>query len=142
MHRIAYPRAPIALAFLLFPLSLLSAGCNSKDVDGLAELGTLLAQKASALLGTSGSAAARGLQAVPLQLGELAVDARVAARLNWDKPLADATIQVKAIGEIVELHGTVRSIDQRQRAIELAQTTAGVEKVVDRLEIRGGEVGK
>lgn len=123
----------LTFAFLLFPFSLVS--CQSKDAERLAALGTRLREKAQGLV-ASGGGPLRGLQSVPLRLGELSVDARVLARLQWDKGLADAVIEVHAVGDsAVELTGKVRDMDAKRRALELAQTTAGVEKVMDKMEI-------
>ncbi len=65
---------------------------------------------------------------------ETSLDARVSIRLRWDKNLADMPIQVSSKGAVVELKGAVRDLDQRRRAVEIAESTAGVEKVVDALE--------
>ena len=56
-------------------------------------------------------------------------------RLAWDKNLADARIQVRADGGAVELKGAVREAGQSKRAVELAESTAGVDKVTDSLEV-------
>ena len=116
-------------------LSLPFAGCNRQDADRLAKLGTKLEKKAETLGGKSNGGLIRGWQTVPLHLGDVAVDARVLARLNWDKSLADTAIQVQLADGVVELHGQVRDAQQKHRAVELAESTLGVEKVTDRLEI-------
>jgi hypothetical protein len=127
--------APLALAIWLFSGSLLSCGCNSRDTDRLAAFGTKLGQKMEGLLAPGSGRTIRAWHAIPVNLGDGAIDARVSARLNGDKALAEASIQVQVVGGTAELHGKVRSEDQRRRAYELAQTTLGVEKVLDRLEI-------
>jgi osmotically-inducible protein OsmY len=63
------------------------------------------------------------------------LDLRVSARLRWDKTLSEAPIDVQTNGAVVELRGKVRDLTQRRRAVELAGTTAGVEKVNDLLEM-------
>ena len=123
-------------SFFLCAFSIFSCGCQNKDADHLAGLGARLAQKAQGLLPPGGRSLLGSWQTVPLHLGDLAADARVSARLSWDKTLADAEIQVNAVGgSVVELQGKVRNEEQQRRAVELAQTTLGVEKVLDRLEI-------
>ena len=104
-------------------------------MSDLAKVGGKLGHKLEALLAPDAGRIVRGLNAMPLRLGEGAIDARVTARLRWDKSLADTSIQVQVVGNVVELHGKVRSEDQKRRAYELAQTTQGVEKVLDQLEI-------
>jgi osmotically-inducible protein OsmY len=59
----------------------------------------------------------------------------VSARLSWDKSLAGVPVQVRANGGRVELHGTVPDLTQRRRAVELAESTAGVTEVVDALQV-------
>jgi osmotically-inducible protein OsmY len=63
------------------------------------------------------------------------LDARVSLRLRWDKSLGDTLIQVRATDGVVELKGTVHDLAQRRRAVELTESTAGVERVTDALEI-------
>ena len=55
-------------------------------------------------------------------------------KARWDKELADAPIQLAAKEAVIELRGTVKSADQRKKAVELAESTEGVDKVVDLLE--------
>ncbi len=120
MHRL------IAVSFFLFPFSLVS--CQSKDADHLAALGHRLGEKAKTLLSPA---------AYSLPMSELSIDSRVSARLKWDKAMAEAEIQVNGIGDsAVELTGKVRDMEQKQRAVEIAQTTAGVEKVMEKLEFK------
>ena len=116
-------------------LALGCCGCNSRDADRLANLGTKLERRAESLLAPDAARLLRGWRTAPFSLSEGTIDARVSSRLNWDKALADTPIQAKVVGGVVELHGKVRSEDQRRRAYELALTTEGVEKVLDRLEI-------
>ncbi len=65
---------------------------------------------------------------------EDALDARVSQRLRWDKSLADSPIQVNVSANVVKLTGNVTDLAQRRRAVELAESTVGVEKVIDALE--------
>ena len=66
---------------------------------------------------------------------ELGLDTRVSARIRWDKSLAGAQVQVSAKGTTVELKGTVRDMKQRRRAVELAESTTGVETVTDSIQV-------
>lgn len=52
-----------------------------------------------------------------------------------DKKLADTQIQVSTTGNIVELKGIVRDLEQKRRALDLAESTTGAEKATDALEI-------
>lgn len=62
--------------------------------------------------------------------------ARVQARLQWDRELAGASLQVVVQQEKVVLQGTVTNAAQRRRALELAGTTTGVNQVEDQLQIQ------
>jgi osmotically-inducible protein OsmY len=62
------------------------------------------------------------------------VESRVGARLGWDKNLEGLAIQVEADGATVKLHGKVPDPAKRRRAVELATSTSGVEKVTDEME--------
>jgi hypothetical protein len=117
--------------WLLLGLSVLAAGCSRQDTERLARVGKRIAGELEALtadcragLGNSWHGGGPGLCG------------RVAARLRWDKGLAGLPIEVHATGgTTVELKGTVRDLTQRRRAVELAESTAGVEKVSDQLQV-------
>jgi len=132
MIRARWSAALFALA--VFSLALPSTGCNKADNERLGKLGGVLRQKSEKLI-AGNNKVIRGWQTVPLHLGEVAVDARVSARLSWDRALEDTEIQVQLTEGVVELTGQVRNPEQQRRAVELAQSTLGVEKVNDRLEI-------
>jgi len=119
-----------ARGWLLLGLAALSAGCSRQDTERLARIGKRLAAHAEALTadchaGLGGSWGGEGV----------GLGARVRARLRWDRALADLPIQVHAAGGTVELKGTVRELAQRRRAVELAESTTGVEKVNDQLQV-------
>jgi osmotically-inducible protein OsmY len=119
----------------LLPLALLTlCGCSNQDQDHLARCGRKVADRLENIIHSDGKLAA-AWQGVRGSSGETAPDARVEARLRWDKVTADAQIQVKAADGVVELKGTVRDLDQRRRAVELAEGTVGVQRVTDSLEI-------
>jgi osmotically-inducible protein OsmY len=63
----------------------------------------------------------------------------VAARLRWDKSLEGSDIQIQVNEKTVELQGTVENLLQRRRAVDLAESTVGVAKVDDRLEVSNRE---
>ena len=66
----------------------------------------------------------------------MTVQGRVYARLYWDKSLADAPFQVETKdGGVVVLKGSVPSAEAKHRAVELAQSTVGVNDTVDELGI-------
>lgn len=64
---------------------------------------------------------------------EKALRDRVTCRLRLDKALMECPITVEVRGSIVTLGGSLTDPAIRQRAVDLAQTTVGVEQVVDEL---------
>jgi hypothetical protein len=112
-------------------------GCNRQDTERLARVGRRLVAKTEALAGDLRENLSGGWQGLCATWERAGLDARVAARLRWDKGLAEASVSVQASGGAVELKGTVRDLTQRRRAVELAESTSGVEKVTDSLRIAG-----
>ena len=116
--------------------ALLVCGCGGSDVDRLGRIGAKVAAKFQDMAGGPHGKLAVGWQTVCAAFGDTTPDARVAVRLRWDKQLADADIQVSSTGPgVVRLQGTVAEAAQQQRAKELAESTQGVEQVVDELTI-------
>jgi osmotically-inducible protein OsmY len=125
-----------AWLWLLAGLVVLGSGCSNEDSDRLARVAALAARKAEGATTGANSKVAASWQVIRANLDEVAVDARVAARLKWDKVLQDASIEVRSAGAgEVELKGTVRELAHRRRAVEVAESTIGVEKVTDGLEV-------
>jgi hypothetical protein len=110
-------------------LLLLAVGCSRQDTETLTRLGTKLQGRAEALAGDLKSQAGHSWHG-----GDFGTDARVAARLRWDKQLADQPIDVVPLGQGVELRGRVRTLELHRRAVMLAETTSGVDAVKDSLQ--------
>src|SRR5262245_962339 len=92
-------------------------GCSQEDPDHLARVAKCVAAKGEGLTGDADKTLT-GLQALQVNLDELTLDARVSARLRWDKDLAGSQIQVQVRDGAVELKGTVRDLPQRRRAVQ------------------------
>jgi osmotically-inducible protein OsmY len=120
---------------LLAASILLACGCENQDTDRLGRAARRVASKFDSLTSGADDKLSAGLQAFRADLGEMSLDARVSARLRWDKALAGAKIQVEAKNGVVELKGSVGDLEQRRRAVELAESTSGAEKVTDSLQI-------
>jgi osmotically-inducible protein OsmY len=115
-------------------LALLLAGCDGQDADRLAKIGRKVVDRLQAQTSSDPGRLPDSLQSIRGGLGEFALDAKVSARLRWDKDLEGTPIQVAAVGGgVVKLTGAVHSLEARQRAVHLARTTAGVKDVVDEL---------
>lgn len=110
-------------------------GCNQQDTERLGDVGRAIAAKFQAMSGGADGKVLSGWQTLRGNLDAATLEARVLARLRWDKTLADVKIDVRSTKGEVELKGKVNDLAQRRRAVELAETTAGTEKVVDQLEV-------
>jgi osmotically-inducible protein OsmY len=113
-------------------------GCDGQDADRLTRLGRKAVDKLHSQTGGSPGEPGGPLQSIRGNLNDIALDAKVAARLRWDRDLEGAEVQVVARGSAVELRGSVADLRQRQRAVDLARSTVGVTEVIDRL-IEAGE---
>jgi osmotically-inducible protein OsmY len=111
-------------------LVLVAAGCNQQDSQRLARVGKKIVEQAEQMTGGTQEKLVGGLRNVQDGTG---LAAKVANRLRWDTALADADIAVRADGNVVELRGSAANLQQRRRAIELAETTVGVGRVIDLL---------
>jgi hypothetical protein len=112
-------------------------GCSGEDKEHLAGAGRKLADHLQSVGAETGARLTRGWQAARNADDDLPLETRLAVRLRYDKNLAHATIGIAASGAEVELRGKVRDAEQRRRALDLAESTAGVEKVEDALEESG-----
>ena len=112
----------------------LGHGCSRDDADCLARIGRQTVAKAETLTDEANGRLNAGLQALRAGEKEPGVESRVGERLRWDKELHTAKIAVHLVDGGVELRGKVANAEQRQRALELARGTLGVENVVDALE--------
>jgi hypothetical protein len=121
-----------ARVWLLLGLAALTAGCSRQDTERLARIGKHLGARAEALTADCRASLGSNWNGVGEDVG---LGARVWARLRWDKALAELPIQVQAAGATIDLKGTVRDLTQRRRAVELAESTTGVEKVNDQLQV-------
>ena len=113
----------------------LAGACNRQDSEKLANVGRKVSEKAETLTGGSSGRIASGLQSLRADMDKMALDARVSARLRWDKSLEGTRIQVYYHDGQIELKGQVKNFDQRQRAVQLASSTVGADNVVDSLEL-------
>jgi hyperosmotically inducible protein len=101
-----------------------------------------------AAIGTSGSvetAKERGAEMgekvaiaaakVKEEAGDAALTSKIKAKMVLDDNIKARAIDVTTDGSTVTLAGTVRTVDEHDRAVRLARETAGVTQVVDRLRI-------
>ena len=67
--------------------------------------------------------------------GEAALTSKIKAKMVLDDNIRARAIDVTTDGGTVTLSGTVRSVDEHDRAVRLARETDGVLRVADRLRI-------
>ncbi len=109
-------------------------GCSQEDADRVGQICQTAADKIETASGASGKVST-GWQALRATMSHTAADGRVVARMLWDQSLCEVEIQVQLVDRgTVRLMGNVTA-DQKRRAVEIAQTTQGVEKVVDELTV-------
>ncbi len=68
-------------------------------------------------------------------LSDGALTAKIKSKMALDDLVQARSIDVSTTSHIVTLRGTVRSVAEHDRAVQLAKETAGVTKVVDRLGV-------
>jgi hyperosmotically inducible protein len=74
-------------------------------------------------------------------IDDAAITASVQGKLTGDKLSNFARINVDTDGGVVTLKGTVRSVEEKTRAEELARQVAGVTKVNNNLSIKSVSTG-
>ena len=107
-------------------LALALSGCQRSDAEALASIAGKIAER------THGYAE-QLQQKCPALPGSL--ESRIKNRLRWDKSLADSTVEVVVADKNVELKGNLATPEQVRRAVDLAESTVGVENVVNSLRV-------
>ncbi len=126
------PRLPIGLILVA---GFACAGCSGRDAERIARVSNKALERASTVTEAAGQQVAQRIGLSRPGDEPIELSARVARRLSWDQVLEGAAIQVRADHQGVALTGTVRNEVQRQRAMDLAQSTVGVGEVREALEI-------
>lgn len=118
-------------AALLLVVFLL-AGCNRQDTECLARIGKRVLERSQSATTEFGERVHGGLRELR---GEAEVKDHVVERLRWDKGLVDLKLDVEVKERKATLRGAVNNPDQKRRAVELVQTTVGIEEVVDEVTL-------
>jgi hypothetical protein len=84
-----------------------------------------------------GDKVATGVNAAQQQLADAALTAKIKSKMALDDSIEARRIDVDTNGTVVTLSGTVRSAQEKAKALQLARDTAGVTSVVDRLSVSG-----
>jgi hypothetical protein len=121
--------------WLLIGLAALGGACSKQDPERLARVGRKAGEKLGAELDQAKEKVRVRWDCNQAHPDDLPLDYRVSVRLRWDRELAGTQIEVKAAGNVVELSGTVATVQQAQRARELALSTVGVENVLENMVV-------
>ncbi|MEI7577680.1 MAG: BON domain-containing protein [Armatimonadota bacterium] len=98
--------------------SILMLGCNAADQADLKKDATKLAESSTRSLGNAGLAA------------------KVNTVLNLRKGVDTSTFSVESEAGTITLKGTIPTLKAKKLILELVQETKGVEKTVDKLQIK------
>ena len=118
------------LSLILF----VSAGCNRQDTECLSRIGKKVAVHANRRTADAGSKFD-----FHWSKKEPTLQDKIQDRLRWENTLTDVTFEVIVKDKEAELKGTVKTHEQRQRAVELTDTTVGVSKVTDSIMVKDAE---
>ena len=128
-------KSVIVMAFLTIVAGAL-AGSQKTDAEILTRVGRTAARKVTAVMPDTSALAGPLVALTPPDA--MPVADRVRVRIRTDQAMDGATVAVAATaaGEVT-LRGEVLSTAQRLRAVELAQSTTGVTRVVPELSEPG-----
>lgn len=113
------------------------AAARTSDAEVLTRVGRTTAAKVMAAMPEREQVAG---PLAKVQFGTLTgVDERVRVRLRTDAALDGARITVSADAGVVKLGGKADTAAQRERAVQLAQTTTGVTKVDQEIAVPVGK---
>jgi len=115
----------------IFALALVfaSSGCDNSDGDRLARVGRMVASKLQALIPE------KTPFGVTFSIAKNGPEDQVRERFRLDAFLAQIPFDIVAEGANIRLKATVDNDALKKRAIEIAETTVGVEKVIDEITV-------
>jgi osmotically-inducible protein OsmY len=97
--------------------------------------GHLDTQKAKDVGAEVGTKTAQAANKAGEILSEGALTAKIKSKMALDDLVKARTIDVTTSNHVVTLSGTVSSVAEHDRAVQLAKETAGITEVVDRLRV-------
>jgi hyperosmotically inducible protein len=101
-------------------------------VGTMGRVDTAKAKEVGAEIGAKTAEVANKAGAV---LSDSALTAKIKSKMALDDLVKARSIDVTTTGHVVTLRGTVGSVAEHDRAVQLAKETAGVTEVVDRLGV-------
>jgi hypothetical protein len=124
------------LVLLVAGMIVFLSGCNRQDTECMGRIGKKIAARTRDSAGDVGAKFDFGF---PGPRKEPTLQEKIQDRLRYENTLADVTFEVQVKDKEVEVKGTVKSAQQRQTAINLADTVAGVSKVIDSIIVQEPE---
>lgn len=76
-----------------------------------------------------------GWESLKRTVDRMGVQGRVYSRLRWDKHFADTQFEIDVEDDVVILRGVVASLQAKQKALQIAEDTIGVDRVNDELTV-------
>lgn len=99
-------------------------------------LGERLGQQLDEGLDRLGSEVREGWASLQKTVDRMGVQGRVYSRLRWDKQIATSQIDIEVQDQdVVVLRGEVADAAAKRKAVQLANDTVGVARVVDELTV-------
>jgi hyperosmotically inducible periplasmic protein len=109
-----------------------AADSSTPTVGTTGKVDTAKAKEVGAEIGAKTAEAANKAGAV---LSDGALTAKIKSKMALDDLVKARSIDVSTTSHVVTLRGTVGSVAEHDRALQLAKETAGVTEVVDRLGV-------
>ena len=116
----------------------LFACATAQPVHAQQGLGERIGQQLDQGLDRLGDQLREGWESLRKTVDRMGVQGRVYSRLRWDKHIATAEIDVDVDADeegTVALRGVLPSAQAKQKAVQLAQDTVGVNRVIDELRV-------
>jgi osmotically-inducible protein OsmY len=109
----------------------------SRTAPAVGTAGHVDAEKAREAGAAVGEKTAEAANRASQILADGALTAKIKSKMALDDLVQARSIDVSTTNHIVTLRGTVRSVAEHDRAVQLAKETAGVTQVIDKLAVRG-----
>jgi osmotically-inducible protein OsmY len=119
----------------LLLLFLLAAGCSRQDTERLGRIGTIVAQRVELVVGDAEDDFIQRWKQGRDKRQQMQAARQIVQRLQSDKSLTNCKLEIAIDGEFVELRGQVKTMQQRQHVVEVAESVAGASKLKDRLKV-------
>ena len=97
------------------------------DAEGARRVGTDIAEKVAA-----------GASRAEKELAEGKLTVKIKSKMTLDDTIDVSQVSVSTSGTVVTLRGSVATRKQHQRVVQLAEETAGVTSVIDKISVREG----